>query len=187
MNLARLMRVLDVTYSPVIEARGGKLDVASDPEHALEILAATAPRGFRVVVLATGNPPAAGDDSPGASDVEFAVVVQGPRGMSAAGGAASVGILEVAAWVDRIVRGFAPFDEAEPPSDFDWFYGMRRTGGEWLEIDGARTRNWQWTYACTVLDDPAAETRPPAGQTTAGTWTDEDDEPVFTPWGETYG
>lgn len=192
MNVATLLEVLEATYGPPVAARGGKLQTAADPEHALGMLAATAPRGFRVVVLATGVAPGPDDAAQEVCEIQIAVVVQGPSGLPAGDGESATrprpgakdSLLATAAWVDRVFRGFAPFDDDEAPDDLDWFHGMRKTGGEWLEVDGARTRNWQWSYGVIVAEDAPETTRPPGGQATAGSLRADGDDPVFTPWGE---
>ncbi len=158
MDAALLLRILEATYRPLVEAHGGELHVASDPDHALEILAAAAPRGWRAVLAWAGDTAPDPDSAPGIVDLDLASTVQAARGLPAARGASAIhprrggpeALPALAAWLDARLRGFRPPGDTDSRTDIDWRRGLRHVSSAWLELDGLPTRQITTTHRITI-------------------------------------
>lgn len=129
---------------------GGAADLAGDPEHAIELLSAGRPRGFRAVVGWEGDESADNDARgvSGAYNCNFYVVVQCPKGLAAKQGEAQAderpggqrGAMNLMNRVRALVMAFRvnlPSGQAHPQVDD---CGPGFTGAEWLDFEDGDER-----------------------------------------------
>lgn len=151
---------LDSIHRPLAllaRENGGRLDVASDPDHVIEILAAASPRGWRLILSYAGDEAAADDRAGGIVKLRINCTVQAARGLAAASGASvhattQAGrepLLALAALVSRWVRGLSG---AHPDLPCD---GLRQMSSSWLVIEGLPTHQINTVFEIHLaLDKP---------------------------------
>lgn len=162
MTLARLLRNLDAALRPDITAAGGELDVASTPEHTLELLKGN-PRSWRVVL---GVDDTAGKNLQqthgGLQEVTVTVVVQHAKGLhSITGQDAHIGsrasappLLDRCDTVARAVCAifFNDPDTGAHTTEIDC-RGFTYTGSRWLVLEGLPTRQRQLDFHIDIALD----------------------------------
>lgn len=146
MTAAEILRTLEGALRPLVEdSNNGRLSLAHDPDHALELLA-TSPRGWRVVLGWEGYDPDGGDPMHGLLSASFYAVVQQARGLHDRRGfgrhrprvsqSSALSVMEraeqVSLWL-RSARWQCEDDTFHPQIDTR---GAQVTGAEWLEIEG---------------------------------------------------
>ena len=147
----QILAWLAAALAPLVESEKGRLDVAGDPQAALEMLA-TAPAGWRVVLIFSGHGPSA-DGSPDNGAYRFAAVVQRARGLDAANGgdvwaetARGRSLLGLVSLVSRWIRA-GELDEARDAFTTGFFI---QTGGQWLTLETPETRQYQLDFEIEV-------------------------------------
>lgn len=159
MNPATLLRVLEDGLRPVVQAAGGVLDVASDPEHVVELLTAQSPTNWRMILGYAGERAVDADDAPGIRNLEISVTLQGARGLNVADGADAhrpkatgrLALLDLANQADLWMRGFTGTTYGDIERAFDF------VSREWLAIEGRPTRQLIQIYSIRIGNDrPAA-------------------------------
>ena len=139
------------------QANGARLDVASDPDHVIEILAAASPRGWRVILSYAGDDAAGDAQAGGIVRLRINATVQAARGLAAASGASvhattQAGrepLLALAALVSRWIRGLSG-SHPDLPCD-----GLRQISSSWLVIEGLPTHQINTVFEIHLaLDKP---------------------------------
>lgn len=157
MDSAAFLRSLEDGLRPQVEAAGGRLDVAGDPEEVIELLAAAAPKGWRVILSFGGDEAVDPDASPGIVRWNLQSTVQAARGLRLQSGASThrenhAGrdpLLTLAALTSRWVRGFSGSHQDLHK------HGFRHVSKQWLVIEGIPTRQLMLTHRCILaLDEP---------------------------------
>jgi hypothetical protein len=161
-NAALLLRVLEDALAPAVAAAGGRLDVAADPTHVVELLTAGTPTGFRAILAYAGESAAKDIDAPGIRQIEVTFTIQAARGLALKPGrdahrATASGrdsLLDLAAQGDRWFAGFTGTTYGDVDSRFHF---VSRT---WLEIEGQTIRQLLTTYSLRIgADAPAPADR----------------------------
>jgi len=155
MNAALLLRVIEDGLRPVVQAAGGCLDVASDPDHVLELLTAAQPSGWRVVIAYAGESSVGGVDARGIRELEITATVQAARGLSVRRGddahrptrANRDSLLDLSNQVDLWIRGFGGTTYGDIDSQFIF------VSRQWLEIEGYPLRQIMTTHSIRIGND----------------------------------
>lgn len=151
-----LLQVLETGLTPAVKAAGGELHIATDPDHIVQLLSATAPRTFRAILAYAGETAEQSDEAPGIRDCRFNLITQAARGLQIRPGRRSFrptpsgrdSLLHISDDLDRIMRGFA----GTAPSDLDC-RGFRFLSRDWLDIEGQATRQLLAIYAIRLGSD----------------------------------
>lgn len=156
MDSATFLTSLETGLRPAVLALKGALDVASDPDHVLDLLA-TSPAGFRVILSFGGDEAVDPDNSPGIVRWTLQTTVQVARGFALDPGAVAhklnaagrEPLLALAATMSRHIRGFSG---AHPDLHES---GFRHVSKNWLVVEGISTRQLMLTHRCILkLDEP---------------------------------
>ena len=149
-----VLRAVEDALAPLIKSRGGSLDVASDPDHAVQLLA-LAPARWRVVLgwPGFGGHPSARE---GMGAHRIYIIVQASKGLARNPGdlvhrgrptmpAGPLGNLidQVSRWVRALhFPDGSAVDHA----------GFAQEGSAWLEIEGLETKQHQidFSVACAL-------------------------------------
>lgn len=159
MNAATLLQVLENGMTSAVTSKGGTLDVASDPDHVVEILSGSDPSGWRLVLGYAGESAVDPDDAPGIRDIEITFTVQAARGLKVKGGgevhrptgAGRLALLQLSDQVDRWVRGFQGTTYGDVSDSFKF------VNRAWLAIEGKPNRQVIATYRLRIGNDPVQE------------------------------
>jgi hypothetical protein len=159
MDSATFLRCLEAALRIQVQAAGGELHVASDPDHVLEILSASSPLKFHVVMNWAGDEALDPVNSPGIRYFKLATTVQAARGLAISGGdahrvtaAGREPLLALAGRVDQWVRGFSG-DHPDLHKD-----GFRKLSSDWLAFEDHPIRQIVHTHRCIVRDDRPLDT-----------------------------
>ncbi len=142
-----LIRSLSAVLATLIQPMGGVLDVASDPEHLIEILATT-PGQFRVIIM-WGGYDSDENSNLGLSKDRLEVVIQCPKGLHIAPGHAQmtarpgdrpslIGLIETIR--KYILAARFPVNAGTDPD------GYSLANSAWLNIEGLSTLQHQLTF-----------------------------------------
>lgn len=141
-----MLLAMHTALSPLAAAIGGKVDVAADPDHALELLA-LAPAGWRLVLgwPGYGSHPEA---RTGMGKSRIYAVVQRATGMAAGSGADLVqprgDLPSMFALIERVKKWILamrfPVELNTDP------FGFALAGGAWLQLDNKTTRQYQHDF-----------------------------------------
>lgn len=159
MNVETLLQVLEAGTAATVKAAGGEFHIAADPDHILQLLTATQPGGFRVVVAYAGERSADADEAPGIRDVSLNVIVQAAPGFQVSPGrhvfrptpSGRDSLLHLSDDLDRIFRGFSGTTYGDVDER-----GFRFLSRDWLAIEEAPTRQLLSTYALRIGSDKPA-------------------------------
>jgi hypothetical protein len=173
MSPSELLTALDATLRPVVISAGGQLDIASDPDHAIEILTSAAPRGWRLILSYAGDTAPQPDTARGILECEIAVIIQAPRGLAIRTGSTAHlpgpgdtdPILKLRDTVSAWLRSLVPPENADlqTRTDIDWRGGLRHISTAWLDIENLPTRQLVLTRRITIAE--TARTAPIPWQT----------------------
>lgn len=160
MESALLLRAIETALAPVVQARGGALTVAADPDHVLEILAGAAPNGWRCILNWAGDEATDPDTEQGVARFNLAATVQAARGLKIHPGAdaylrSATGrdpLLTLAGLMGRHLRGLSGSHPDLHPS------GFRFISSAWLEVEGVPTRQITLTHRCILALEPPIDT-----------------------------
>ena len=156
MDSANLLRIIECGLAPVAKAHGGKVEVAADPDHVLEMLAASAPNTWRIILSFGGDEAVEPDDSPGITKWNLQTTVQAARGLTIPSAASTYKesasgrdpLLYLAALTSQWIRGFSGTTD-----DID-NRGFRHIASQWLVIDTLPTRQLMLTHSVRLKLDP---------------------------------
>lgn len=156
MNAETVLQTLEAGLRPVIEAAGGRLEMASDPSHVIEILGGSDPRGWRAILGYAGEAAYEDELAPGIRDLSISLTVQAARGYHIRPGrhlfrptpAGRDSLIHLSDDLDRIFRGFT----GEVHGDVDC-HGFRFTSRNWLEAEGLPTRQLTTLYNLRIGND----------------------------------
>lgn len=159
MTPALLLRVIEDALTPAVTAAGGRLHVASDPDHVVELLTAGTPTGWRAILAYAGETAAKDIDAPGIRELQLTLTIQAARGLTLKPGAATHrptaagrdSLLDLASQGDRWFAGFTGTTYGDVDSRFHF------VSRQWLEIEGHALRQLLTTYSIRIAADrPAA-------------------------------
>jgi hypothetical protein len=158
MDSALFLRSLEDGLRPVVEAAGGKLELASDPDHVFELLAIS-PAGWRVILSYGGDEAIDSDGSPGVVRWTLNSTVQAARGLAVKPSAhfhrqpvsGRDPLLTLASNVSAWVRGFSGSHPDLHPT------GFRHLSQNWLVLDELPTRQILLTHRCILSLDDAVD------------------------------
>lgn len=157
MNAALLLRVIEDGLRPAVAAAGGTLDVASDPDHVIEILSGAAPKRWRLVLGYGGERAVDPDDATGIREIELTTTVQAARGLAVDAGADAHrstragrdSLLQLSDQVDRWMRGFTGTTYGDIEEAF------RFVSRQWLLLPEAKNlRQVMTTHSIRIGNDP---------------------------------
>jgi hypothetical protein len=157
MDSAAFLTALEDGLRPQVEAAGGRLEVATDPDHVLEILAGEAPKSWRVILNWAGDEAVDETTSPGIVYWSLAATIQAARGLAVNPGADAHRVkangrdplMTLKSKVSRWIRGFSG-DHQDLHCD-----GFRYVSGAWLVVENLPTRQITLTHRCILaLDEP---------------------------------
>lgn len=160
MNAETILQVLETALRPVVELGGGRLEMASDPDHVLEILCGSAPKRWRVILNYAGEEPVDPDNASGIRILTVACTVQASRGFQIQPGrhvfretpAGRDSLLHLSDDIDRLFRGFS----GTAPNDLDC-RGFKFAGRQWLSIENIPTRQLTTNFRIKFGNDLPTE------------------------------
>ncbi|MBB5351105.1 hypothetical protein HNR46_001339 [Haloferula luteola] len=153
MTPATVLRVLDEGLRPAVEAIGGDLHIATDPEDVIEIICAAAPRGWRLILAYGGEQAVDVDQAPGIHDLTITTTVQAATSFQLRSGqhtfrptpAGRSALLDLAHQVDLWFTGFTGTVAGDILCN-----GFRRTSRDWLAIENQPTRQLLASYRLRI-------------------------------------
>lgn len=153
MDSATFLRCLEDALRTQVQAAGGELHVASDPDHVLEILSAASPLKFHVIMNWAGDEAVDAVNAPGFRYFKLSTTVQAARGLAINHGdvhrvtaAGREPLLAIAGLVDQWVRGFS----GDHPDLYKG--GFRKISSDWLAFEDQPIRQIVHTHRCIVRD-----------------------------------
>lgn len=160
MDSALFLEALENGLRPKVVAAGGRLEVATDPDHVLEILAGEAPKAWRVILNWAGEEAVDETTSPGIVYWSLASTIQAAKGLSVSPGSDAHRtkgngrdpLMTLKNHVSRWIRGFSG---AHPDLHCD---GFRYVSGAWLVVENLPTRQITLTHRCILALDPPIDT-----------------------------
>ena len=155
MDSALLLRAIEDGLRPLVQAAGGTLEVASDPDIVFELLAVS-PRGWRVILSWGGDDAVNELESPGIVRWTLNTTVQATRGLAISLGSAAHRtpvsgrdpLLTLSDYVSRWLRGLSG---DHPHLDKR---GFRQTSRNWLVLDGQPNRQILLVHRCYLALEP---------------------------------
>lgn len=155
MDSATFLRSLEDGLRPTVVAAGGTLEVASDPDHVVDLLAVS-PAGWRIILSFAGDEAVDPDAAPGVVRWTLNTTVQATRGLAiklhAHGHRPPVSgrepLLALAAQASAWVRGFSGNHPDLHES------GFRHLSQNWLVIENIPTRQINLSHRCILTLDP---------------------------------
>lgn len=155
MSPALLLRTLEDMLEPVIEAEGGRFQIAATPDDALGLLR-TSPDRWRAIINWGGSTAKSGTYGT-AHTGRLEVIVQTPKGLArnpgkevylstASGGLPLLDRVEqLNSWI-RAIRYYSDDELTIKRDDVDC-KGYRETDAQWLLVEGIPVRSYQTTLA----------------------------------------
>lgn len=159
MDSAFFLRALEDGLRLKVEAAGGKLEMAADPDHVFELLAVS-PKGWRVILSFGGDEAVDADNSPGIVKWTLNSTVQAARGLAVNPNqhfhrqpiSGRDPLLTLASNVSAWVRGFS----GDHPDLHET--GFRHISQNWLVLDEVPTRQLLLAHRCILKLDEAVDT-----------------------------
>lgn len=157
MDSAVFLTVIEAALTPLVTEGGGVITVASDPDHVLEILAGSAPNGWRLILNWAGEDGVDPINAQGIADMSLAATIQCARGLKLDSGAWAYKpnaagrdpLLTLSKRVSQWIRGLS----GTHPDLSDM--GFRFHSSAWLSIENLPTRQITTTHKITMaLDKP---------------------------------
>lgn len=156
MDAATLLRAVEDALTAPVQALGGVVAVASDPDHVVELLG-TSPANFRVIFSDGGDEAVDADNSPGIVRQTLNTTVQAAQGLTLKPGsmayketvAGRLPLLALSSEISRLIRGLHMVHEDIHK------HGFRHQSSQWLVIEDIPTRQRLMNHRVIMaLDKP---------------------------------